>query len=137
AQRRRRSMTRSHRWSVPAVLAALAIAVSACGTSTASPSAAPSSAAPATATPAASSEAPFTGSVYPASGEAPCGQAEAPDAAHDKYIGNFKKLSATDAKTVVFDLCAADVAFLSKIAFSSFAINDADYLAKAAADGSI
>jgi len=131
-------MTRTRRWSLPAVLASLAIAVSACGTSTASPSTAPSSAAAPSATAAASSSGgAFTASSYPASGEAPCGEAAAPDATHAAYAGNFKKLTATDAKTVVFDLCAPDVAFLSKIAFSSFAINDADYLAKAAADGSI
>ena len=131
-------MTRTRRWSLPAVLASLAIAVSACGTSTASPSTAPSSAAPASATPAASSSGGASApSVYPVSGEAPCGQKEAPDATHKKYAGNFKKISAPDAKTVVFDLCSPDVAFLAKIAFSSFAINDSDYLAKTAADGSI
>jgi peptide/nickel transport system substrate-binding protein len=131
-------MTRTRRWSLPAVLVSLAIAVSACGTSTASPSTASSSAGPASATPATSSSggAPAP-SVYPVSGEAPCGQAQAPDATHLKYAGNFKKISAPDAKTVVFDLCSPDVAFLAKIAFSSFAINDSDYLAKAAADGSI
>ena len=62
------------------------------------------------------------------SGEAPCGQAEAPDAEHSKYTGNIKKISATDAGTVVFDLCNPDVAFLSKIAFTSFAINDTAWL---------
>jgi len=122
-------MTRTRRWSLPAVLASLAIAVSACGTSTASPSTAPSSAAPAPSTSAASSAGPFTASTYPESGEAPCGETAAPDATHDKYGGNFKKLSATDEKTVVFDLCNPDVAFLAKIAFSSFAINDAGWLA--------
>jgi ABC-type transport system substrate-binding protein len=66
--------------------------------------------------------------AYPETGEAPCGQAEAPDAAHSKYTGNFKKVSATDEKTVVFELCSPDVAFLSKIAFTSFAINDTAWL---------
>jgi peptide/nickel transport system substrate-binding protein len=65
---------------------------------------------------------------YPADGEAPCGQAEAPDAQHSAYTGNFKKITATDATTVVFDLCNPDVAFLSKIAFTSFAINDTAWL---------
>ena len=58
--------------------------------------------------------------VYPATGEAPCGQAAAPDATHDKYAGEFKKITAVDAHTVDFHLCNPDVAFLSKIAFSSF-----------------
>ena len=44
------------------------------------------------------------------------------------YAGEFKKISAPDARTVVFDLCGSDVAFLSKIAFTSFAINDAGWL---------
>ena len=66
--------------------------------------------------------------AYPETGEAPCGQAAAPDATHAKYAGSIKKISAPDARTVVFDLCGPDVAFLSKIAFTSFAINDAGWL---------
>ena len=66
--------------------------------------------------------------AYPETGEAPCGQAEAPDADHSAYTGNFKRISATDDKTVVFELCNPDVAFLSKIAFTSFAINDTAWL---------
>jgi ABC-type transport system substrate-binding protein len=66
------------------------------------------------------SAAPFDGLVYPETGEAPCGTAP--------YTGNFKKISATAANTVVFDLCNPDVAFLSKIAFTSFAINDTGWL---------
>jgi ABC-type transport system substrate-binding protein len=58
--------------------------------------------------------------VYPASGEAPCGVAP--------YTGNFKKVTAVDAKTVVFELCSPDVAFLSKIAFSAYDINDTAWL---------
>ena len=92
--------------------------------SAAAPTGAPSAAAPSAATSAAA----FDGMVYPATGEAPCGQAAAPDAKHDKYTGNFKKISATAANTVVFDLCNPDVAFLSKIAFTSFAINDTAWL---------
>jgi ABC-type transport system substrate-binding protein len=38
---------------------------------------------------------------------------------------------------VEFQLCQPDVAFLSKIAFTSFAINDSDYLDKHSADKSI
>jgi len=66
--------------------------------------------------------------AYPATGEAPCGEAAAPDATHSAYTGNFKKVSAKDEKTVVFELCNPDVAFLSKIAFTSFAINDTAWL---------
>ena len=107
----------------------MAIVFAACGGTTAST--APSSAAstaPTTA-PASASAPAFTAMNYPETGEAPCGEAAAPDATHDKYAGEFKKISAPDARTVVFDLCGSDVAFLSKIAFSSFAINDAGWLA--------
>ena len=53
------------------------------------------------------------------------------------YTGNVKKISAPDPMTVVFDLCNADVAFLSKMAFSVFAINDSDYLIQHAAAGDL
>jgi ABC-type transport system substrate-binding protein len=108
-------------------LAATAVIVfAACGGATTST--APSEGAASAAPSAAPSSAPFEAMVYPAEGEAPCGQAEAPDADHSAYTGNFKKISATDAGTVVFDLCNPDVAFLSKIAFTSFAINDTNWL---------
>ncbi len=54
-----------------------------------------------------------------------------------EYTGNLAKIEATDAKTVVFTLCAPDPAFLPKVAFSPFAINDADYLIAAVPDQSI
>jgi ABC-type transport system substrate-binding protein len=92
------------------------ILVAACGGS-ATPTPAPATEAPTTAP---ATEAPFEAMVYPETGEAPCGV--------DPYTGNFKKVTAVDAKTVVFDLCGPDVAFLSKIAFSSFAINDTAWL---------
>ncbi len=117
-------MTRSSRWSSIAVLAATAaIVFAACGGTTASTAPSATAAAPsATAAASASASAPaFTAINYPETGEAPCGVAP--------YAGEFKKISAPDARTVVFDLCGSDVAFLSKIAFSSFAINDADWLA--------
>ena len=104
------------RLSLLAMLAGTAVIVAACGGSAtpspaASPSVAPSEA---------PSEAPYEAMVYPATGEAPCGDGT--------YTGQFKKISAIDAKTVVFDLCVPDVAFLSKIAFTSFAINDTAWL---------
>ncbi|HEY6058420.1 MAG TPA: ABC transporter substrate-binding protein, partial [Candidatus Limnocylindrales bacterium] len=70
-----------------------------------------------------------TATSYPESGDAPCGQAP--------YTGEFKSIKAIDAKTVEFDLCASDVAFLSKIAFSSFQINDTAFLQSTVADGTI
>ena len=122
-------MIRSRKWSprFAALAATAAIVFAACSGSTATtaPSTGTESTAPTTAP---ESSAPFEAMVYPATGEAPCGQAEAPDAEHSKYTGNFKKVSATDEKTVVFELCNPDVAFLSKIAFTSFAINDTAWL---------
>ena len=53
------------------------------------------------------------------------------------YTGNIAKIEATDASTVVFTLCNPDPAFLPKVAFSPFAINDADYLIAHAPDQSI
>jgi peptide/nickel transport system substrate-binding protein len=124
-------MSRSRRWSprLAALLASAAIVFAACGgtASSTAPSASTGSASQAPSEAPASS-APFEAMVYPADGEAPCGQAEAPDADHSAYTGNFKKISATDASTVVFELCNPDVAFLSKIAFTSFAINDTAWL---------
>ena len=58
--------------------------------------------------------------TYPVDGEAPCGV--------EPYTGNLKKITATDQNTVVFDLCGPDVAFLQKIAFASFQINDTAWL---------
>ena len=122
-------MNRSRRWSprLAALAASAAIVFAAC--SGATPSASPSTAVESTGpTTAPASSAPFAAMVYPETGEAPCGQADAPDAEHSAYTGNFKKVSATDEKTVVFELCNPDVAFLSKIAFTSFAINDTAWL---------
>ncbi len=53
------------------------------------------------------------------------------------YGGNLKSIEATDAKTVVFTFCDPNVAFLAQAAFSSLAIDDAQYLIDHAADGSL
>jgi len=87
---------------------------------------------PVTTTPQPSTEASvdskFTKMSYPADGDAPCGQGKAPDAKHGPYRGNLKRIEAKDPSTVVFELCGPDVAFLSKIASPSFAINDTAWL---------
>jgi len=118
-------MSRSPRWSLLAVFAIVAIVFAACTPGAVSPSPSSPTATQASQPPA--STEPFTALVYPESGEAPCGEATAP-AGFDKYKGNFKKITAQDARTVVFELCASDVAFLSKIAFTAFAINDTGWL---------
>jgi peptide/nickel transport system substrate-binding protein len=122
-------MSRTTRWSPLAVIGTIAIVVSACG-GAATPSPSSSTATTPSTAPASQpgSVAPFTGQVYPTTGDAPCGTAP--------YTGEFKKITAVDAKTVEFQLCNPDVAFLSKIAFSAFGIQDSDYLDKHAPDKS-
>jgi ABC-type transport system substrate-binding protein len=44
------------------------------------------------------------------------------------YGGEFKSIEAVDASTVKFTLCTPDPAFLPKVAFAAFAIQDKDYL---------
>lgn len=122
-------MPRSRKWSTTALVAVVAIVFAACSGTSTTPSPADSAApttAPVPSTPA--SEAPFAGISYPESGDAPCGT--------DPYTGQFKKITAVDRLTVEFQLCYPDVAFLSKVAFSAFGIDDSDYLAAHAPDKS-
>jgi len=119
-----------HSWSPLAALVAItALVFAACGGSTATASPSASEAAASEAPSAAATEAaPFTGSAYPETGEAPCGDGT--------YTGEMKKITAIDALTVEFQLCNSDAAFLPKIAFSVFGIQDSDWLTTHAADGS-
>ena len=116
-------MTRTKRWSPLALIGTVAIIASACGTAASPSASSPAASAPGGASAPASAPAssePFDAVVYPADGDAPCGTAP--------YTGLFKKISALDAKTVEFQLCSPDVAFLSKVAFSAFGIQDSAYL---------
>ncbi|MBF8283037.1 MAG: putative ABC transporter substrate binding protein, partial [Anaerolineales bacterium] len=61
-------------------------------------------------------------------------KAEAPNC---DYGGEFKSIEAVDQYTVKFTLCASDVAFPAKVAFSAFAINDADYLESTGGGGDL
>jgi len=56
------------------------------------------------------------------------------EAADCSYGGEFKSIEAVDATTVKFTLCYPDPAFLSKVAFIAFGIQDADYLAEMGGD---
>ena len=108
-------------------LIALALAAAACGSTippivTSIPSHTPR---PTTAAP---SNGRFVRAAYPADGPAPCGQTAAPDASHAAYAGELKRIRAKDVRTVVFELCRPDVAFLSKIASPAFGINDTGWL---------
>ena len=117
---------RTWRW-VP-VLATLVLVLAACGQQQGE-SASPSSTEGGSPTVAPSDGGTFEGLAYPEDGAAECGA--------DNNPTNISSIVAEDAQTVVFTLCTPDVAFLSKIAFSSFAIDDTAYLEAHAADGSI
>lgn len=53
------------------------------------------------------------------------------------YGGIIKEIKSVDALTVQFDLCVPDPAFLSKIAFSVFAVQPKEYVEYAMMDGKI
>ena len=126
-------MYRSPTWSPLAALAVtMALIFAACGGATTStaPSAAPATAAPATAAPATAAPAsaePFTTMTYPEDGSSACDIAD--------YAGQIGSIKTLDARTVEFTLCKPDAAFLSKVAFTSLAIQDADYLAETGGGG--
>ncbi len=56
------------------------------------------------------------------------------DECNGDYIGSIQSVVATDANTVTFTLCRPDPAFLSKIAFSPFAIYPSEWLEATAGD---
>ena len=70
----------------------------------------------------------FEPMAYPAGGDAPCGQAQPPDADHAAYAGLLRSIRAVDALTVEFQLCAPDVAFPVRLASAAGAINDTAWL---------
>lgn len=113
-------------WRWLAVLAVLGLVLAACAGPGTSASSAPSGSA---VTPSASAGPPFEATAYPEDGPAECGA--------DNNPSNISEIKATDEHTVVFTLCTPDVAFLSKVAFSAFAINDTEYLKAHIPDGSI
>ncbi|MEX1168566.1 MAG: ABC transporter substrate-binding protein [Chloroflexota bacterium] len=123
-----------HSWSPLAALAAtMALVFAACGgeSATTAPTSAPTTAPTAEAT-----EAPAA-QVYPEA-EVTCPSGgDAGEFNGAEYRGTIKSIEAPDAQTVVFNLCAPDVAFLQKVAFSVFAINDSAWLETHAPDGSI
>ena len=105
----------------------LALVVAACGSSLPPiPTSVPSqSTTPVTPAP---STGRFVPTAYPPDADAPCAEAKAPDARHGPYTGELKRITAAGAGKVVFELCRPDVAFLAKIAWPSFAINDVAWL---------
>ena len=121
-------------WRWVSVLAVLVLVLAACGQQQ-GPSESASEESEAPASEPAESETAFEAASYPEDGPAECGAPA--DDEHDAYNGNIEQIRAEDEHTVVFDLCNPDVAFLSKVAFTSFAINDSDYLEAHVEDGSI
>ena len=69
------------------------------------------------------SESAFSRASWPASGSA-CGA--------EGYTGNLGRIEATEARTVVFTLCAPDGAFLSRVAHPALGILDAATIAELA-----
>ena len=67
-------------------------------------------------------------------GEAMMNGYEAPNC---DYGGEFLKMEALDDLTVQFTLCAPDVAFPSKVAFSAFAIHPSEYLESTGGGGDL
>ena len=119
-------MHRSPKWSPLAALAVtMALVFAACGGTTAS--VAPTTAPTAAPTDAPVSAEPFTTMTYPEDGSSACDIAG--------YEGQMGSIKTLDARTVEFSLCKPDAAFLSKIAFTSLAIQDADYLQETGGGG--
>jgi ABC-type transport system substrate-binding protein len=76
----------------------------------------------------------------PGGGEAVAPAAEGEEAMADaecEYGGEFKSIEAVDDMTVKFSLCAPDVAFPSKVAFSAFQIQPSEYLESTGGGGDL
>lgn len=102
------------------VLAVLALVAAACGDSDGD-----------TTTTTATTSAP--GTTEPAMAFEPASLA-APDC---DYGGSLKSISAIDELTVQFELCATDVAFPSKVAFSALNIHPEEYIASTGGGGTL
>jgi len=111
------------RWKIFTIFVALGLVLAACGTGESSSASASASGGPS------ESMAAFEGMTYPEDDPAECGA--------DTNASNISQIAALDQYTVEFTLCNPDVAFLAKVAFSSFAIDDSAYLEAHAADGSL
>jgi peptide/nickel transport system substrate-binding protein len=71
---------------------------------------------------------PFTPMAYPAEGPAPCEEPASTDPAYGPYEGSLRRVFARDERTVVFELCDSDPAFLAKIASPTLGIDDTAWL---------
>ena len=75
---------------------------------------------------------PFSARSYPADAPAEC-----PLNAAGNTTTGFKRILAIDERTVQFDLCAPDPAFLEKISLAPFSINDSGHLTTSTANDTI
>jgi peptide/nickel transport system substrate-binding protein len=116
-------MTRNPGWSLrlaTLVATAVLVAVACSPAATSTPTGGTQSVQP-TAPPAAEQ--------YPATGEVTCSSGDTPGSYDgEEYKGKVKLIEAPDPYTVIFHLCSTDTAFLEKMAFSVFAINDSGWL---------
>lgn len=123
---------------VAGLLMLASVIIAACqpaATATQAPTQAQATTAPATAAP---TQAPPTAApteVAPTA--APAFEALKFEAPNCDYGGEFKTIEAVDEHTVKFSLCAPDVAFPSKIAFTSFAVQSSDYLESTGGTGDL
>jgi peptide/nickel transport system substrate-binding protein len=122
-------------WRLFSVFAVLVLVLAACGQQGSTESAAESE--PAAESEGAEPSASAGGGelmAYPADGPAECGTEEAPS---ETNPSNISEIRAEDERTVVFTLCNSDVAFLSKVAFTGFAIDDSAWLEEHGATGAL
>ena len=118
-----------NKWRIMALLAVVALLVAACGddateettTTTAATTTTGVGTTTSTTAGTTTTAVPFEGLSY-----------AAPDCT---YGGEFSKIEAVDALTVRFELCFPDVAFRSKVAFSAFGIQSAEYLEQTGGGG--
>jgi peptide/nickel transport system substrate-binding protein len=109
-----------------AALLVVSMILAACGTKATPATQAPATQAPAT-------EKPVAPVVLPTATPPPVvWNGKSLVAANCDYGGFFKSIEATDQYTVTFTMCKPDAAFLSKLAFSPFAIYPEEWLAATA-----
>jgi ABC-type oligopeptide transport system substrate-binding subunit len=75
--------------------------------------------------------------AQPTATEAPAYEGMSKEAPDCNYGGEVKKIEAVDQFTVKITLCTPDPAFPAKIAFTSFAVQPAEYLQSTGATGDI
>ena len=117
-------------FAVMSLLMVASVVLSACGgaaTTVAPTQPPPPTAVPPTAAPPPTEAMPeFEAMAYPEAGPADCA-----------YGGEFASIEAVDQYTVKLTLCYPDPAFPAKVAFSAYAINDADYLEETGGGGDL